>query len=138
MESEAKKKELLMQPNLITSEPETLEYTRKVDDYRETINNLAKTWRKDAEWRLFARKRLARFFSFLLVFQNIMLYLIVILLITGVFENAAIADVQGFISVLSAATLVETVSIIMVMVKWLFSDIPYSNHPVLLEQNGKE
>jgi len=89
----------------------------------------SRTWRHDTESKIGFRKFFAVLFTLLLLVQNIFVYWIVYKSFFFTIEGLKIEDVQVLLSVLVTGTIGQTVSIIWLMVKWVFSDIDYKNRP---------
>lgn len=77
---------------------------------------------KDINWRLKNRQDFKKFLFLLLVFQNLAVFFTFAL---GLWFNK-IAGLEQVFGVLVGGTLAETTSLIYIIVKWLFSEIPYS------------
>ncbi|MBI3485889.1 hypothetical protein HY025_02985 [Candidatus Daviesbacteria bacterium] len=90
-------------------------------DIQENFNELEKLKFKDIDWRLKNRQSIRNFFFFLLVLQNLVVFL---LFGIGLWFNK-LAGLEGVFNVLIGGTLTETASLIYIIVKWLFSEIPY-------------
>jgi hypothetical protein len=76
---------------------------------------------EDINWRLKNRQKFQTFLIRLLVFQNVVVF--------GLFGVGLIFNkLQGLenaFTVLIGGTLAETVALIQIIIKWLFSEIPY-------------
>lgn len=116
-------------------EESSMEYSAKTEEYRDTINNLIDFFEGDIRWKLTARKRYSLIFSLCLLLQNIVVYGFVY----HVYRQGSgslLKDLQPIISVLVIGTIGQTVAVIRIMVRWIFSDIDYSQHP--LNGNSKK
>lgn len=90
-------------------------------DIQENFNELEKLKFKDIDWRLKNRQSIRNFLFGLLVLQNLVVFL---LFGIGLWFNK-LAGLEGVFNVLIGGTLTETASLIYIIVKWLFSEIPY-------------
>lgn len=77
----------------------------------------------DISWRLRNRENFRNFLIRLLVGQNIAVFLLVT---TALFTNK-ITGLESVFATLVGGTLLETAALIVIIVKWLFSEIPYEN-----------
>lgn len=77
---------------------------------------------RDFEWRLEKRNWMKWFLFWLLIVQNVVVLAITVYaIVTGQAK-----ETEDLLSVLVGATLLETTSMVFIMVKWLFSEIPYN------------
>lgn len=113
--------------NIITESQ--LDYQLKAQDYKIRVGRLSDFFEADVSWKLRARKSYSiAFFIFLLV-QNITVYWF----IWQVYQHGngnLFKQLQPILSVVIVGTIGETVGVIQIMVKWIFSDIDYSKHPL--------
>jgi len=90
--------------------------TTTEDFYNEKILRL-----KDIRWRLDNRENFKKFLIMLLIWQNIAVFA----LVTFAVVTNKIAGLQTVFATLVGGTLLETTSMIFIIIKWLFSEIPY-------------
>lgn len=114
----------------IKGRPETLVYSEQIAPQLEATNDLLKTWNKDAGFKLRVRKVFAFAFPIFLVIQNILTYFFVWFVTFHPTEGISLKDIQPILAVVISGTIGETVLIIQIMVKWIFSDIQYDHHPL--------
>jgi hypothetical protein len=79
---------------------------------------------EDINWRLKNRQQFQAFLIRLLVFQNIIVFS---LFGIGLVFNK-LQGLENAFTVLIGGTLAETVALIQIIVKWLYSEIPYEKH----------
>lgn len=114
-----------------------INYADKKDEYTKPSEKLMDTWNKDADWKLKARKGLCWFFCIFLVIENVLLWIFVFLIFQ--YRSDLFSEIQPVLSVIISGTIIQTGYIIKIIVKWLFTDISYSNHPVFsLKDEGKQ
>ncbi len=90
-------------------------------EVKEEVSEIEKLRFKDITERLKGRQKFANFLMMLLVFQNIVVF--------GIFGAGMwfgkILGLENLFSILIGGTLAETTTLIYIIVKFLFSDIPY-------------
>lgn len=90
---------------------EVLKETKTIDDLKFD----------DISWRLKNRENFRNFLIRLLVGQNIAVFL----LVTAALFTNKIVGLEPVFATLVGGTLLETTALIVIIVKWLFSEIPY-------------
>ena|SRR5579884_1982068 len=90
-------------------------------DVREEFEDLEKLKLKDIKWRLSNRQKFKNFLICLLIGQNIAVFS----LFGAALSWNRISGLDSVFSVVIGGTLVETTSLILIIIKWLFSEIPY-------------
>ncbi len=95
----------------------------------QAIASIMETWQKDAAFKLTIRKFFAYAFPIFLLVQNIITYVFIWVIFYTYKDSPYVFDLQPFLSVLTLGTLGETVLIVKIMVRWIFTDIKYNNHP---------
>jgi hypothetical protein len=95
-------------------------------EIKEEFNDLEKLRYQDIDWRLKNRENFRRFLIKLLVLQNIVVFTIFAF---GMWFNK-IAGLDAVFSTLVGGTLAETTALILIIVKWLFSEIPYQGKQI--------
>lgn len=78
----------------------------------------------DISWRLKNRENFRNFLIRLLVGQNIAVFL----LVSAALFTDKIAGLEPVFATLVGGTLLETTALIVIIVKWLFSEIPYEKN----------
>jgi hypothetical protein len=92
-------------------------------DVKSEYEDLEKLKLKDINWRLKTRQKFKNFLIFLLVGQN----LAVFSLFGIALSLNRLSGLENVFSVVIGGTLVETTSLILIIIKWLFSEIPYNS-----------
>lgn len=92
---------------------EVLKETKTIDDLKFD----------DISWRLKNRENFRNFLIRLLVGQNIAVFILVSL---ALFADK-ITGLEPIFATLIGGTLLETTALILIIVKWLFSEIPYED-----------
>lgn len=90
-------------------------------DIKQEYSDLEKLRYRDIEWRLQNRQSIRNFLFALLVGQNLFVFIIFAI---GMWFNK-ISGLDAVFTTLVGGTLIETTSLIYIIVKWLFSEIPY-------------
>lgn len=90
-------------------------------EVKEDFRDLDKLRRKDIKARLKNRETFRKFLMYLLVGQNTAVFLIVAL---ALWFNK-IQGLELIFATLIGGTLAETAGLILIIIKWLFSEIPY-------------
>ena len=114
-----------------------LRYEDDTKRYNKDVENLVRLWNDDTEWKLEARKILGICVPLVLLAEIIF---VVLLIKTSLFcetFRVPVKDYQILISTFSVGVIVQTAYIFKVMVRWLFSDINYGNHPIM-NKNGQK
>jgi len=88
--------------------------------------SLQKIFETDAQWKLNARKIYAPLFLIFLLVQNIIAYVFIFI----VYFQHNLSSVQPFIISLFIGMIVETAYIVKIIIRWVFTDIDYSKHPL--------
>jgi hypothetical protein len=91
------------------------------EDVKEEFLDLERLRFRDIEARLKNRENFRRFLMGLLVGQNVLVFTVFAL---GMWYDK-IAGLETVFSTLVGGTLLETTALIYIIVKWLFSEIPY-------------
>lgn len=115
------------QPVKIIAESQ-IDYQVKAQDYKIRVGRLSDFFEADISWKLRARKTYSIAFFIFLLLQNIFVYGFVFYIYQkgqGNFKN-----LQPILSAIILGTIGETIGVIQIMVKWIFSDIDYSKHPL--------
>ena len=116
------------QPVKIIAESQ-IDYQVKAQDYKIRVGRLSDFFEADISWKLRARKTYSIAFFIFLLLQNIFVYGFVFYIYQkgqgNVFRN-----LQPILSAIILGTIGETIGVIHIMVKWIFSDIDYSKHPL--------
>ena len=114
-----------------------LRYEDDTKRYNKDVENLVRLWNDDTEWKLEARKILGICVPLVLLAEIIFVaWLIKTSLFCETFR-VPVKDYQILISTFSVGVIVQTAYIFKVMVRWLFSDINYGNHPIM-NKNGQK
>ena len=92
-------------------------------EFKQDADALSQLKIEDITNRLKDRKIIRNFLFALLVIQNLFVFSI---FAVGMWYNK-IAGLDAVFSTLVGGTLLETTSLIYIIVKWLFSEIPYQN-----------
>ncbi len=111
-------------------DPQAVKALKSVDSWQAAasqevssdLSELEKLRFKDIDWRLKNRENFRRFLLILLVAQNVVVFAI---FAVGMWFNK-ISGLEAVFSTLVGGTLLETTALILIIVKWLFSEIPYS------------
>ncbi|MBI2011383.1 hypothetical protein HYS91_01310 [Candidatus Daviesbacteria bacterium] len=90
-------------------------------EVREDFSELDKLRFKDIDWRLKNRENFRKFLMGLLIFQNVAVFLIVGLAVW--FDK--VKGLELIFATLIGGTLLETAGLILIIIKWLFSEISY-------------
>ena len=102
---------------------DTIAYDANTDEFDRAQSDVNRLFESDIRWRLDARKLYARIFSLFLLIQN----LFVMYIVDFSFRSGIdLGKLQLVLSVLIAGTIGQTVGVIQIMVKWIFSDINYN------------
>jgi|SRR3989344_4353497 len=91
------------------------------EEVKEELSEIEKLRFKDIDWRLKNRENFRKFLMFLLVAQNITVFALVLFAL----QTDKIQSLQLVFTTLISGTLLETTALILIIVKWLFSEIPY-------------
>lgn len=115
------------QVNIVTESQ--LDYGTKKQDYKTRVGTLFDFFEDDISWKLKARKTYSIAFFIFLLLQNFAVYWFVWHVYhTG--NSSEFKDLQPILATAVLGTIGQTVGIINIMVKWIFSDIDYSKHPL--------
>lgn len=103
-----------------------------VEEAKDTIKRkhaaqakLADIWEKDAEWKLEARKKYAPVLLGFLLLQNFAFLWFIAL----AYSENKLGDFQPFMGTVILGTFVETAYLVKIIVRWVFTDINYPQHP---------
>jgi len=113
-----------------------INYGTSRDEYTKALQKLMDTWGKDADWKLKARKVLCWFFCIFLGIENVLLWTFVFLIFY--YRSNLFSEIQPVLSVIISGTIIQTGYIIKIIVRWLFTDISYSSHPVFNLKNEEK
>lgn len=94
-----------------SAQKQVLKETKTIDDLKFD----------DISWRLKNRENFRNFLIRLLIGQNIAVFL----LVTAALFTNKIVRLEPVFATLVGGTLLETTALIIIIVKWLFSEIPY-------------
>ena len=113
--------------NIITESQ--VDYQVKAQDYKVRVGRLSDFFEADISWKLRARKTYSIAFFIFLLLQNLAVYYFT-WHIYRQGNGALFQQLQPIMSVVVVGTIGETIGVIQIMVKWIFSDIDYSKHPL--------
>jgi|SRR3989344_2106948 len=112
------------------AEEEKYEHTEEAEEAKKraeaATDKLLYLWEADAEWKLRARKIYASILTGFLVLQNTALLYFVAL----AYSQDRLGDFQPFLGTVLIGAFAETAYLVKIIVRWVFSDIKYSQHPL--------
>lgn len=116
------------------TQSKALQYDVVVKDQREDSKKaqaaLMKAYHWDTISRIAFRGVLLVFFLGFLSWQNIYVYKVVSNVLFSETINYDISDVEMLLQILIGGTIAQTVAIVAIMVRWVFTDIDYKNSPL--------
>lgn len=116
------------------SHQEKLAYRKNVETLeRESNRNqkkLENVYLIDAIYKIFLRFILVGFFLCFLWWQNKFVYEMVNRAIFTSYDQDGMQDLGNLLPILVTGTIAQTVSIVAIMVRWVFTDIDYKNNPM--------
>ena len=88
--------------------------------------DVGKLFKEDANWKIKSRKWYAPIFLGFLFLQNFATYTFIYIL----YNQGRLEELQLFAASIFVGLIAETAYIVKIIIKWLFTDIDYSKHPL--------
>lgn len=106
-----------------------LSYDSKVDSYKAQI---ASTWAEDTRWKLEARRLLGFWVPIVLLLEIVFVCAVTGYLVTfGHKLPYSPSDYELLVSAFNVGVIAQTAYTFNIMVKWIFSEVNYKDHPYL-------